>query len=159
MDRRSRHPGFLVNRLILFGVLGLALAMTLPVLAACSSALERVPVIIGGERFMVEVARTEEQKRQGLMHRKSLGAREGMIFVYESDQHLGFWMKNTSIPLTLAFLSRDGEILQTEDLKPHSLKSVVSERAARYALELPRGALEELGVGVGDRIDLPPEID
>jgi hypothetical protein len=127
-------------------------------LVCCSSGLEeRIEVIIGGQSFRVEVARTAEQKRQGLMHRESLGPREGMIFVYETDQHLSFWMKNTSIPLTLVFLSKDGRILQVEELEPFSLKSVVSERAVRYALELPAGVLEELGVGVGDRVILPEE--
>lgn len=133
--------------------------VSLPALVACAQNRERVEVMIAGERFSVEVARSEEQKRTGLMFRKSLGRHEGMIFVYESDEHLGFWMKSTSLPLTLAFLSRDGEILQVEDLTPHSLKSVVSERAARYALELPQGVLAELGVEVGDRVELPPELD
>lgn len=125
---------------------------------SCSSGLEeRIEVLIGGQSFRVEVARTAEQKQQGLMNRKSLGDREGMIFVYKSDQHLAFWMKNTTIPLTLAFLSKDGEITQIEQLKPLSLKSVVSERAVRYALELPAGVLEELGVQVGDRVRLPAD--
>jgi uncharacterized membrane protein (UPF0127 family) len=117
---------------------------------------ERIEVVIGGESFRVEVARTAEQKRQGLMNRKSLGDREGMIFVYGQDQHLAFWMKNTNIPLTLAFLSKDGKIMQIEDLKPLSLKSVVSERAVRFGLELPAGILDKLGVAVGDQVRLPP---
>ena len=125
---------------------------------SCSSGLEeRIEVLIGGESFRLEVARSPEQKQQGLMNRRSLGDREGMIFVYESDQHLAFWMKNTTIPLTLAFLSKDGEIMQIEQLKPLSLKSVVSERAVRYGLELPAGVLEELGVRVGDRVRLPAD--
>jgi uncharacterized membrane protein (UPF0127 family) len=125
---------------------------------SCSSGLdERIEIVIGGQSFRVEVARTAEQKQQGLMNRKSLGEREGMIFVYESDQHLAFWMKNTTIPLTLVFLSKDGQIIQIERLKPLSLKSVVSERAVRYALELPAGVLEELGVEVGDRVQLPAD--
>jgi uncharacterized membrane protein (UPF0127 family) len=66
-------------------------------------------------------------------------------------------MKNTTIPLTLAFLSKDGQIMQIEQLKPLSLKSVLSERAVRYALELPAGVLEELGVQVGDRVRLPAD--
>jgi uncharacterized membrane protein (UPF0127 family) len=133
-------------------VLLFALGSTL----SCSSGLEeRIEVEIGGESFSVEVARTEEQKRVGLMNRESIGDREGMIFVYESDQHLSFWMKNTTIPLTLAFLSKDGTILQIEELKPLSLRSVMSDRAARFALELPAGVLEELGVEAGDRVQLP----
>jgi uncharacterized membrane protein (UPF0127 family) len=123
---------------------------------SCASGLEeRIEIHIGGQPFTVEVARTEEQKRLGLMHRKSLGPREGMIFVYETDQHLAFWMKDTSLPLTLAFLSREGQIMQIEQLKPLSLKGVVSERAVRYGLELHAGVLDELGVGVGDRVVLP----
>jgi uncharacterized membrane protein (UPF0127 family) len=78
-----------------------------------------------------------------------------MIFVYDTDQHLAFWMKNTTIPLTLAFLSKDGKIMQIEQLKPLSLRSVMSERAVRYGLELPAGVLDELGVEVGDRVKLP----
>jgi uncharacterized membrane protein (UPF0127 family) len=124
---------------------------------SCNSGFEeRIEIVIGGESFRVEVARTVEQKREGLMNRKSLGDREGMIFVNDKDQHLAFWMKNTSIPLTLAFLSKEGQIVQIEQLKPLSLKSVVSERAVRYGLELPAGTLDELGVGVGYYVKLPP---
>jgi uncharacterized membrane protein (UPF0127 family) len=118
---------------------------------------ERIEVEIGGERFSIEVARTDEEKRVGLMNRRSIGDREGMIFVYDSDQHLSFWMKNTTTPLSLAFLSKDGTILQIEQLEPLSLKSVMSERAVRYGLELPAGVLEELGVAVGDRVGLPED--
>ncbi len=125
---------------------------------SCSNGLEeRIDVVLSGETFRVEVARTTEQKRQGLMLRESIGPREGMIFVYDTDQHLAFWMKDTIIPLTLVFLSKDGEILQVEYLKPFSLKTVISARAARYGLELPEGILEELGVGVGDRVNLPKD--
>jgi uncharacterized membrane protein (UPF0127 family) len=125
---------------------------------SCSSGLEeRIEVVIGGQSFRIEVARTPEQKRQGLMNRKSLGDREGMIFVYETDQHLAFWMKNTTVPLTLAYLSKEGRIMQIEQLKPLSLKSVISERAVRYGLELPAGVLDELGVEVGDPVQLPAD--
>ena len=125
---------------------------------SCSNGLEeRIDVVLGGETFRVEVARTAEQKRQGLMLHESIGPREGMIFVYNTDQHLSFWMKDTIIPLTLVFLSKNGEILQVEYLKPFSLKTVISKRAARYGLELPEGVLEELGVEVGNRVLLPED--
>jgi uncharacterized membrane protein (UPF0127 family) len=125
---------------------------------SCGQGVERGERPIGGETFRVEVARTPEQQRLGLMHRRSLGPREGMLFFYQMDQHLSFWMKDTTIPLTLAYLSKDGVILQIEQLQPLSLRPVYSERAVRYALELPRGVLEELGMGVGDRIALPAEL-
>ncbi len=134
-----------------------ALALAALLLSVCSRTLPTIPVQIGGAEFRIEVARSEEQKAQGLMHRRSLGERSGMIFVYEADERLSFWMKNTTLPLTLAFLSREGEILQVEELKPLSLKPVTSDRAARYALELPAGALQRLGVGPGDRVRLPPD--
>jgi uncharacterized membrane protein (UPF0127 family) len=136
----------------------LGILFSINMVLSCSSGLEeRIEVVIGGESFRIEVARTTEQKRQGLMNRRSLGDREGMIFVYETDQHLAFWMKNTTIPLTLAYLSKDGQIVQIEQLKPLSLKSVISERAVRYGLELPAGVLNDLGVGVGDRVLLPED--
>ena len=135
----------------------LAAALTLSAfaLAACARPLPTIPVQIGGVEFRIEVARGEEEKARGLMHRRSLGERSGMIFVYEADEHLSFWMKNTTLPLTLAFLSREGEILQIEELKPLSLKPVTSARAARYALELPAESLQRLGVVPGDRVLLP----
>jgi len=134
------------------------MVLSISAVLSCSNGLEeRIKVVIGGESFRIEVARTEEQKRQGLMNRRSLGDREGMIFVYETDQHLAFWMKNTTIPLTLAYLSKDGQIVQIEQLKPLSLKSVISERAVRYGLELPAGVLSELGAEVGDRVLLPED--
>ena len=126
-------------------------------LSACPRTLPLIPVQIGGVEFRVEVARSEEEKARGLMHRRSLGERSGMIFVYEADEHLSFWMKNTTLPLTLAFLSREGEILQIEELKPLSLKPVTSMRAARFALELPLGSLQRLGVLPGDRVQLPAD--
>ncbi len=136
----------------------LGILLSINTVLSCSSGLEeRIEVEIGGESFRIEVARTDEQKREGLMNRKSIGEREGMIFVYETDQHLAFWMKNTTIPLTLAYLSKDGQIVQIEQLKPLSLKSVISERAVRYGLELPAGVLSELGAEVGDRVLLPED--
>jgi hypothetical protein len=126
-------------------------------LAACLRTLPTIPVEIAGVEFRVEVARSESEKARGLMHRRVLGERRGMIFVYDADEHLSFWMKNTKVPLTLAFLARDGEILQVEELKPLSLRPATSLRAARYALELPAGSLQRLGVAPGDRVRLPPD--
>jgi len=145
-----------VNR-NLFPLSALILLCICSVLSCSNGLEERIDVVLGGETFRVEVARTAEQKRQGLMLRESIGPRQGMIFLYDTDQHLAFWMKDTIIALTLVFLSKDGEILQVEYLKPFSLKTVISTRAVRYALELPEGVLEELGVGVGDRVLLPAD--
>ncbi len=127
-------------------------------LLACGGG--RLPTIgarIGGEEFRLEVARSDAEMARGLMHRRSLGAHQGMLFVYDADEHMSFWMKDTTIPLTLAFLSRDGQILQVAEMKPLSLKPVTSQWAARYVLELPLGTLDQLGVRVGDRVELPAD--
>jgi uncharacterized membrane protein (UPF0127 family) len=134
-----------------------ALALAALLLWACPRTLPTIPVQIGGVEFRIEVARSEEEKARGLMHRRSLGEHSGMIFVYEADEHLSFWMKDTTLPLDLVFLSRDGEILEVEQPKPLSLKPVTSARAARYALELPAGSLRRLGVVPGDRVRLPAD--
>ena len=109
-----------VKKKLFFSIAGILLSIG--AVLSCSDGLEeRIEVVIGGESFRIEVARSDELKRQGLMNRRSIGDREGMIFVYETDQHLAFWMKNTTIPLTLAYLSKDGRIMQIEELKPLSL--------------------------------------
>ena len=122
---------------------------------SCRSGLERVTIGVGREDFVVEVARSSEEQARGLMERKHLGEREGMIFVYAADRRMSFWMKNTLIPLSIAFLAADGEILQIEDMKPLDLTPVTSQRSARYALEVNQGAFERAGARVGDRVRLP----
>ena len=132
----------------------IALALLLmPV--GCTPRLEKVSVTAGSAVFSVEVARTAAQRERGLMRRRSLGSREGMLFVFEGDQHLAFWMKDTPVPLSIAFLSSEGRILQIEDMEPLSLKAVRSRMSARYALELPRGAFAEVGAREGNTVVLP----
>jgi uncharacterized membrane protein (UPF0127 family) len=132
----------------------LGLAMLLAV-GGCAAKLERVPLTVGSAVFMVEVARTDAQRERGLMHRRSLGSREGMLFVFDADQRLAFWMKDTLVPLSIAFLSSEGRILQIEDMEPLSQKAIRSRLSARYALELPRGAFTDVGAAEGGTVALP----
>jgi len=97
-----------------------------------------------------EIAETDEEKAQGLMYRKKLPDGEGMFFVFESDQILSFWMKNTFIPLSIAYISYDGRIIDIKDMYPHDTNSVVSSRSVRYALEVPQGWFSRVGVRTGD---------
>jgi uncharacterized protein len=127
-------------------------------LAGCSprtGTMDRVDVTVGSAVFSVQVARTDAQRERGLMQRRSLGRREGMIFVFDADEHLTFWMKNTLIPLSIAFLSSEGRILQIEDMVPLSEKAIRSRLSARYALELPKGAFDEVGAAEGGLVGLP----
>jgi len=123
--------------------------------ASCARPLDRIQLSLGGASFQVEVARTDEERQRGLMHRDKLGDREGMLFVFESDQHLGFWMKDTAVPLSIAFLSASGRIEEIADMEPYSLKVLRSRMSCRYALEVARGTFAGLGVKEGDLIELP----
>jgi uncharacterized protein len=101
-----------------------------------------------------EIARTPEERTQGLMYRKKLSDGEGMLFVFERDEVLSFWMKNTVIPLSLAYIASDGRIVEIMDLRPNDLNSVKSSRSVRYALEVPQGWFSRAGVQPGDIVVL-----
>lgn len=116
---------------------------------------ETVRLQVGDERFTAWVARTPEQRERGLMYRTEMGPRQGMLFMFDEEQVLSFWMKNTPLPLSIAFLSAEGEILQIEPLTPFSELIVRSWRPARYALEVNAGAFAEAGAEVGDLIGFP----
>ena len=102
----------------------------------------------------VEIARTEEEHAQGLMHRKKLPDGEGMIFIYDRDQQLSFWMKNTVIPLSIAFIASDGRIIEIRDMRPLDLSAIQSSRSVRYALEAPQGWFDRAGIKPGDVVNL-----
>ncbi|MCF7937244.1 MAG: DUF192 domain-containing protein [Spirochaetales bacterium] len=127
--------------------------------SSCSAdELEIIKTKIGGETFTLEVARSEDERQTGLMNREYLEENHGMLFVFESDRRLSFWMKNTSIPLSIAYLSKDGRVLELHELTPFSLEPVQSKRSVRLAIELNQGRFKELGVEPGDTIDLPEHI-
>lgn len=104
-----------------------------------------------------ELAVTSEQKAQGYMHRKKIPDGSGMLFIYEADQRMSFWMKNTSVPLSIAFISADGEIREIYDMPPLSTATTVSKRSVRYALEVPQGWFDRAGISVGDTVTDIPE--
>ena len=111
-----------------------------------------------GEKIRVEVVRTEGEKAKGLMFREKLGKNEGMLFVYEREEILSFWMKNTRIPLSIAFIAENGKIVDIQDMQPFNLQSHVSARPARYALEVNQGWFKKNGIEVGDLVKLPPDL-
>jgi uncharacterized membrane protein (UPF0127 family) len=108
-------------------------------------------------RLNVELALSEAEQTQGLMYRESLDDGRGMLFVFDRDKLASFWMKNTLVPLSIAYINSDGSILEIHDMRPEDLSLVRSSRSVRYALEVPRGWFDRAGVGPGDRalIDLP----
>lgn len=140
-------------------VLGiLCLAACAMVTVSCGERLETVKIELGGENFTVEVARTDAEKQLGLMYRKNLRKNRGMLFVYEQDRKLSFWMKDTKVPLSIAYITKDGTIKEIYQMEPYSLRSVESSHYVRYALEVPRGTFARLGLEEGDTIELPEGI-
>lgn len=102
-----------------------------------------------------ELAVTDEQRQRGFMERRSIPDGTGMLFVFENDQILRFWMKNTPHPLSIAYIDRDGTIRDIFDMTPFSLASVVSTVSVRYALEVPQGWFAKAGVRTGDVVLFP----
>ncbi len=135
---------------------GVVLLAAAALLAGCQPRVEKVALSVAGQSLTVEVARTEAQRERGLMERRDLGPRDGMIFVFDRDDHLTFWMKNTPTPLSIAFISTEGKILQIEDMQPFSEAITRSTFSARYALEMKQGAFAALGIKEGDTITFPP---
>jgi uncharacterized membrane protein (UPF0127 family) len=106
--------------------------------------------------ILAEIARTAAERETGLMFRESLADGEGMLFVFERDEALSFWMKNTLIPLSIAYISYNGRILEIHDMRPRDLTPVRSGRSARYALEVPQGWFGRAGIQPDDVLDLSP---
>ncbi|MFI5368078.1 MAG: DUF192 domain-containing protein [Spirochaetia bacterium] len=129
--------------------------MTAAGIAGCQTRLPRVTLQAAGKEITVEVARTDAERERGLMGRRGIGPREGMIFVFDRDDHLSFWMKNTPTALSIAFLSAEGKVLQIADMEPFSEKIIRSQLSARYALEMRQGAFAEMHVAEGMTIIFP----
>ncbi len=117
---------------------------------ARSETLLKIPLYIGQKEIRVEVARTPEETSRGLMGRKDLGRDDGMLFIFEKEDRHGFWMKNTLIPLSIAFIDKNGRIVWITDMKPLTLESHVPPQPILYALEMNKGWFSSHGIKVGD---------
>ena len=114
----------------------------------------KITIRVDGIPVRVEIADSPEERRQGLMFRETLSADEGMLFVFEREQLLSFWMKDTPIPLSIAFVSRDGEIVAIQDMEPLDERTFhQSPRPALYALEMNRGWFGRHEVAAGDPVE------
>jgi len=135
---------------------------SLPVLAvlAClslPSGLVRaeMPIVelgAGMYRIEAEVAATPQARQIGLMNRKAMAPQHGMVFVFTEDERHCMWMKNTLIPLSVAFLDREGRILNIEDMQPQTENNHCAAAPARYALEMNLGWFSAKGIKAGDSL-------
>jgi len=120
--------------------------------------LPATTLTIGKQKVVAEVAATTEQRTTGLMYRFSLKPDHGMIFVFEKAEPQSFWMKNTFIPLSIAFIGSDGRILNVADMAPQDERTHWSNGPAQYALEMRKGWFAERGIGPGDRVTGLPAV-
>ena len=126
-----------------------ACLMALPLFASATELPERT-LAIGDHKLSVEVASTPGTRETGLMNRFSLQSDHGMLFVFEAPQPLAFWMKNTYIPLSIAFVDRNGRILNIEDMRPQDEATHWSKGQALYAIEMRQGWFAARGIAAGE---------
>ncbi|MFM2054323.1 MAG: hypothetical protein RL456_2360 [Pseudomonadota bacterium] len=114
--------------------------------------LATVQLTAGMHLIRAEVARTDSERQIGLMHRPSMPAGDGMLFIFEQPGVQCFWMRNTLIPLSAAFVDDGGRIVNIEDMQPQSDDSHCSKKPVRFVLEMNQGWFARKGLGPGSRI-------
>jgi uncharacterized membrane protein (UPF0127 family) len=107
---------------------------------------------------LVELAVTPEQRQKGLMYRKSLPENEGMLFVFPEEAIQNFWMKNTYIPLDVAFFDKDGYLIEYQSMEPNSEIIHQSSEPAKYALEMNQGWFKKQNIKRYSKLKLPQNV-
>ncbi len=139
----------------------LALALSLAFSAATAQTgpqprLRTIDLQAGIHIIKTELAITPEQQQTGMMFRKEMGTNEGMLFVNEDAGVRCFWMRNTLVPLSIAFIADDGTIVNIADMEPRSEKSHCSAKPVRYALEVNQGWFAKRGIKAGSKLQGAP---
>ena len=141
-----------MRRLVQFLLLSLTFVLSVSTLQAQNSAQTTLPVVpltAGIHLIHAELAATPSQRQTGLMGRKTLPANGGMLFVFDEIASHCMWMRNTLIPLSVAFINDDGKILNIENMQPHSETTHCAAQPARYALEMELGWFSKRGIKPG----------
>lgn len=114
---------------------------------------------INNKYIKAELADNEQSRARGLQYRTSLAPDHGMLFAYPEEKMMHFWMKDTSMPLSIAFIKSDGVILEIHNMEPFSLESISSTGPAQYALETARDWFKENQVKTGDKVIFPTALE
>jgi uncharacterized membrane protein (UPF0127 family) len=135
-----------------------AIAMALPLAASAQQTGPQAPLpttqlSAGIHIIRAEVANTEATRRDGLMFRKELPGNDGMLFVFEQPDVQCFWMRNTILPLSIAFIADDGTIVNIEDMAPQTEDPHCAKKPVRYALEMAQGWFAQHGIKAGKKLD------
>jgi uncharacterized protein len=123
---------------------------------AASQQSMKFPVIslnAGIHVIKAEVAAKDAERQQGLMYREKMGPNEGMVFLFEAPAGVCMWMKNTFIPLSVAFIDESGKIINIEEMQPQTMDSHCARKPARYALEMNRGWFKQKNIKAGSVIE------
>jgi uncharacterized protein len=141
-----------------FAAAAIALATVLTAAGAqeAQTNLPRVKLSAGMYQIEAQVAQTVDQRMIGLMFRKEMPQHEGMLFVFDQPSQQCFWMKNTVLPLSAAFIDDDGTVVNVEDMKAQTLDSHCSARPVRYVLEMNQGWFAKKGIKPGTRLNGEP---
>jgi len=114
--------------------------------------LAQVRLNAGIHNINAELASTPQQREIGLMFRNAMPANDGMLFVFEQPGQQCFWMRNTLIPLSVAFIGDDGSVVNIDDMKPQTLDSHCSAKPVRFVLEMNEGWFAKRGIKAGSRL-------
>ena len=134
------------------GCFAVALVAAAPLAAGAQTRLPVLQLNAGIHLIHAEIAATAESRMTGLMHRKALGANSGMLFVFTDVGPHCMWMRNTYVPLSVAFIDEQGTIVSIHDMQPQTESSHCAAKPARYALEMNQGWFAAKGVKPGARI-------
>lgn len=137
-------------RPVFFACLLAAFCISAP--AQADETLPTLTLSLGSKQIQAEVADRDETRAQGLMHRESLAPDHGMLFVFEQTGMPCFWMKNTPLPLDIAFITDEGTITNIEAMQPFDLQSHCPVRPVRYALEMEQGWFKQADKKAGEKI-------
>ena len=136
---------------------GFCMLTALPLWA--QSGPQKLPAITlnaGMHNIQAEVAQTPDERAIGLMFRKTMGANEGMLFAFEQASTQCFWMKNTLLALSIAFVAADGTVINVDDMKPQTLQSHCSTEPVPFVLEMNAGWFAKRGIKAGFKLNGPP---
>ena len=140
---------------VAWAFIGLAISLLAPKLSACPHRLPQTSISINGQELTVEIAHTPDTRTCGLSNRQALAENTGMLFIFPHIKPRTFWMKDTFIPLSIAYLDEAGRIIRIHDMQPNQTHiTYPSGKPARYALEVNQGWFSLHDIKPGDTVEL-----
>ncbi len=134
-------------------LIGAVCGVMLSAAAWAQNAMPMLELTAGFHRIEAEVAANDQNRQVGLMSRKAMPAQHGMLFVFTQDRTHCMWMRNTLLPLSVAFLDEEGKIINIEDMQPQTEDNHCARRPARYALEMNLGWFAQRGIKAGTKLN------